>query len=231
MISENKLISIKNKIRNECKNCSGAECKECNKKISRILKYSDAGIPLEYWFLSFKDFSGDQNFKTLILSKIENIDGLYSSGKSLAFVGNFGTGKTYAGTSILKKAILKGYSVMYINMTDLVNKIVSAKDNSYSFMDSLMNVDFLMIDEFDKRGIYPTEKAEQLFGQSMEYVLRNRFQNQMPTILGTNTKEIDNVLSEDFSKAFSSLRAKYVDVVYVSGKDFRKNGAKNNVIT
>jgi hypothetical protein len=45
----------------------------------------------------------------------------------------------------------------------------------------------------------------------------------MPTILCSNAENIDDVLSNDFARAFSSLRSMYMKVIYVAGKDFRKN--------
>jgi DNA replication protein DnaC len=188
-----------------------------------MMKYAEANIPIEYWSLAFKDFNGDKKFKEAIAAKIENIDKVYEDGKSLAFVGNLGVGKTYAACSMLKKAIVCDYSAKYINMADIVNELIASKDKNINYLDELINVDFLLADEYDKRHIFPSEKTEQLFGQTLEYVLRNRFQNHMPTILCSNTQEIDKVLAgEDFSRVMSSLMKKYVEIYYVAGKDYRK---------
>ena len=82
--------------------------------------------------------------------------------------------------------------------------------------------DFLVIDEFDSRWIFPSERAEQMFGSSLEHILRMRFQNSTPTILCSNSPDIDTVLTGKFAKAFRSLRSKHLKVACVGGKDFRR---------
>jgi DNA replication protein DnaC len=179
---------------------------------------------MDYWMLAFKDFEGDDNFKRFITAKMSDMSDMYENGGSLAFVGNLGTGKTYAASCILKMAIVSGYTARYVNMSDVVNELVSSKTDNSTYLNSLIDVDFLAIDEFDKRWVFPSEKAEHLFGQTLEHILRSRFQNYMPTVLCSNTENIDEVLSEDFARAFSSLRSQYMKVLYVAGKDFRKSG-------
>jgi len=181
---------------------------------------------MDYWMLAFKAFEGDSNFKHFVSNRLSNIDEMYEKGQSLAFVGNLGTGKTYAASCLLKKAIVSGFTGKYANMADIVNGLVSSQTDNSSYLEQLMNVDFLVIDEFDKRWVFPSDKAERLFGQTLEHILRCRFQNYMPTILCSNTENIDEVLSEDFSRAFSSLRSKYMKVLYVAGKDYRKTGGE-----
>lgn len=222
MIPSKKLEIIQKRVRNNCEGCMGSGCNKCRAKLSRFKSYASSGIPMNYWDLSLKDFQGDKNFKKFLINKVSDIQKMYEDGCSLAFIGNLGTGKTYAASCILKMAIVNGFSASYINMSDIVTEIVSGNVNNAKFLNDLVSVDFLVIDEFDKRYIFPSEKAERLFGQNLEYVLRNRFQNYMPTILCSNTQNIDDVLSEDFSRAFSSLRSKYMKVIYVAGKDFRK---------
>jgi DNA replication protein DnaC len=225
LIPQKKLDFIKSKIKAKCE-CQGAGCKACYKKVSRVGLYAEAGIPVEYWGLVFKDFSGDPNFKRFVIKQIRGIDDVYEQGTSFAFVGNLGTGKTYAATSILKKALISGFSGMHTHMADIVRTVLSNSIDSGEYIDKLLNVDFLVIDEFDARWVFPSEKSERMFGSTLEHLLRCRFQNGMPTILCSNTQEIDEVLSDDFSRAFSSLRSKFVKTVYVAGKDFRKSGAK-----
>jgi DNA replication protein DnaC len=222
MIPTKKLNFLKKNIEKNCSECLGDGCFECKKKASRMMKYADAGIPIDYWLLPFKSFSGDPNFKEAVSARIRNIDGMYANGESLGFVGNLGTGKTYAACCILKKAIVSGYDANYVNMADVVNGLISKSSDNEQYLKELMEIDFLVIDEFDKRWVFPSEKVEQLFGQTLEHILRSRFQNQMPTILCSNTENIDDVLSDDFSRAFSSLRHKYMKVFIVAGRDFRK---------
>lgn len=222
MIPKSKIEFLKRKFKNECTECKGMGCSICTSKIGRISKYAKANIPIDYWMLAFKDFKGDPKFRDLIRPYLQDIDSFYDKGKSFAFVGNLGTGKTYVASAILKKALVSGYSGKYTQMAEVVNNLLSSKVDSAEYLESLLEVDFLVIDEFDARWVFPSEKSERMFGSTLEYILRTRFQNHMPTILCSNTEDIDQVLANDFSRAFSSLRNQYMDVIYVAGKDFRK---------
>lgn len=220
-----KLEVIEKKIRRECV-CGGPGCNTCRDKISRIRRYEAANIPVEYWLLAFKDFKGDQKFKEAFSEKIKSINDIYERGESYAFVGNFGIGKTYAACCLLKKAIISDYSAKYYNMSDIITKVLNKNDPDT--LKELTEIDFLVIDEFSKRFIFASEKSEQIFGQTMEQILRSRFQNKMPTVICSNNEDIDEVLlaqnSSDFAKAFESLRRKHMTVYYILGNDFRKKG-------
>lgn len=219
MIPEKKMNMIEKRIISECKICEGLGCNTCKSKVARYKSYSRADIPQSYWGLAFKNFEGDQNFKKFISAKMSDIDKMYEDGTSLAFVGNLGTGKTYAACCILKLSIVSGYSAFYANMSDIINEV--SKGN-HEYTEKLESYDFLVIDEFGDRWVYPSEKAEQLFGQTMERILRNRFQNGLPTILCSNTRDLSTVLSGEFARAVESLFAKYLTTLVVSGKDHRK---------
>jgi len=217
MVPEKKMNLIERKIQSSCECEDG--CNKCRAKFARYKSYSRANIPQSYWSLPFKNFQGDPNFGKYVSDRISNVNAMYEDGTSMAFVGNLGTGKTYAACCILKVAIVNGHTAMYVNMSDVINEV---SKNNYEYLEQITNFDFICIDEFDSRWVFPSEKAEQLFGQTMERILRERFQNGLPTILCSNTVDIATVLSGDFSRAIDSLFSKYVKVLYVSGKDFRK---------
>ena len=222
MIPTTKISRVKKKIQKDCTECGGIGCDKCLSKTSRIDKYALANIPVRYWNLSFKDFSGDPNFKKIIKEKISNIDETYDDGKSFMFIGGLGTGKTYVACCMLKIAIISGYSSAYTTMADVVSNILSKDIDTAKYYEYLLNKDFLVIDEFDSRWIFPSEKSEQLFGSSLEYVLRTRFQNNLPTILCSNNDDVDQILGGFFAKSFKSLRSENIELYVVGGKDFRR---------
>lgn len=215
-----KIKRIIDKIKDDCTRCTGSGCDLCTPKVSRIKKYSEAGIPNIFWDKNIKEFYGNNVFKESIKKYATDIDSWYDSGKSLLLVGSLGTGKSYMASCCLKLAIVKGYSGLYINMMDIINNILN--DKSSSVLNDILNKDFVVIDEFDERWIFPSEKVEQIFSSNMEYIFRNRFQNGLPTIICSNTSEIDNVIKGYHSKAFSSLKEKYADIIYVAGGDLRR---------
>lgn len=220
MVPVKKMERIINNIRKKCV-CRGAGCNLCVSKINRMRTYAKAGIPVIYWNLSFKDFKGDPRFAGKIREILKDMDKFYDEGKSYAFIGTLGTGKSYSACCILRSALVKGYTGHYTQMTEIVNKILSGKGNE-NYMSQILEYDVLVIDEFDPRHIFPSEKVERIFGSNFEYILRTRFQNGMPTIVCSNAADIDQVLTSDFAKAFSSLKDMYMNVFVVSGKDFRK---------
>jgi len=223
MIPPKKLQFVEEKIKKDC-SCAGEGCTECRSKTARIKAYAKAEIPMDYWLLSMKDFKGDQNFKQYIIDNVlSDIKKVYEDGTSLAFVGNLGIGKTYAAACILKTALMSGFSSRYIYMSDIIQK---STENNSGIFEELTTVDFLVLDEYCDRYVFPSEKAEQLFGQTMERVLRHRLQNRMPTILCSNTPELKDVLAGEFSRAVDSLFSRYVKTIYVSGKDYRKAHGK-----
>lgn len=219
MITERKMLSIELEVQNSCKYCHGKSCPKCKHKVMRFRRYAKAEIPLDFWNMSISNYPGDKKFKKAIVEELKEFDNIYNEGKSYAFVGNYGTGKSSMANAILKIAVTKGYSAFYSNMSDVIDEVTRG---SGGYLDKLMDVDFLCIDEFDSRWVYPSEKAEQLFGQTMERILRKRFQNQMVTIICSNTPKLEEVLSNHFRKSIESLFSKYLKIFYVSGKDQRK---------
>jgi DNA replication protein DnaC len=216
----NKVTRVCEGIQKACEECEGSGCIKCARTISRVQKYAEAGIPASYWTVSFNNFKGDASYADLVREVIANIDSTYDSGKSYMFVGPLGVGKTFGISSILKMALCKEYSARYSSMVEVINQILSGGNSNA--VAELLKYDFLAIDEFDNRWIFPSEKSEQIFGSTMEYILRSRFQNGLPTILATNNAEVDEILTGMHGKAFSSLRSQYMETVFLSGKDFRK---------
>jgi DNA replication protein DnaC len=225
MIPRKKIDLKKQEVIDKCKSCGGTSCGKCVAKSSRIEKYAYSNIPVEYWDRSFRDFSGDKNFKKIISKKIKNIDETYNEGKSLMFIGTLGTGKSYSASCILKRAIAAGYSGLYVTMADVVANILSSEIDTSKYYKNLVGVDFLVIDEFSSHWIFPSEKSEQLFGSSLEFVLRTRFQNQLPTILCSNDSDVDEIFGGFFGKSFRSLRNHHVELYVVGGIDYRRKDA------
>jgi len=225
MIPKTKIDRVKQKVKESCKACDGMGCGTCSSKASRLDRYALSNIPVEYWELSFKDFAGDPNFKKFVKTKIENINNLYDSGKSFMFTGGLGTGKTYTACCVLKRAVASGYSGLYTTMADVVANMLSKELDTAKYYSELLNKDFLVIDEFSSHWIFPSDKAEQIFGSSLEYVLRTRFQNQLPTILCSNDEDVDQIFGGFFAKSFKSLRSHHVELFVIGGKDFRRKNA------
>src|SRR5690606_27675418 len=87
--------------------------------------------------------------------------------------------------NILKRAVEKGSSGLYITLNDIISATQSQE--KYSARKELLTVDFLVIDEFDSRHIPQTDKSTDFFGRVLEDTLRWRAQNMLPLFLCTNS--------------------------------------------
>lgn len=196
-------------------------CSQCNKNHILMDKMEEANIPIGYWLLTMKNFSGSAKLKEIVNNYTTDINNNYEYGRSICFSGNQGTGKTMSSICILKSAIKNNYTAYYTSAIDMLNDLTN-RDN-YILRNKLKAVDFLVIDEVDSR-FFPSDSAKELFSSIYENVFRTRCHNLLPTIICTN--ETENILNVFFGagvQSIESLNKQYIDFCPVIGKDFRKN--------
>lgn len=189
-----------------------------------LARYYESNIPIKYWKLDMnKDFSGDANLLEFYNSIKVDIEGCYRKGSSYCFAGAHGRGKTMMVTNILKRAVEKGFSGLYVNLSDVMS--IMKTPDSFSARKELLQVDFLVIDEFDPRHIGSSENSSDFHGRILEDIVRNRTQNVLPIFICTNSPDPIAAFSGSIKEGMSSLW-NYVKIVPVMGKDFRKNEAQ-----
>lgn len=203
-----------------CKNKVSA-CFKC-KSFERLIELmATAEIPVDYWFRTMEKFYGLKSVKEDVMKVIKNIDDFYNKGETLYLAGERGRGKTLSSCSILKKALMAGYTAYYITLSDLIAKTTT---NS-RFKLEIKNIDFIVIDEVDNR-FFPTEGSMELYGGQLESILRSRMQNKLPTILCSNATDIGLVFKGQYKTSFQSLWSQFVKTIYVGGSDARKGEEK-----
>lgn len=217
MITKRKII--KNKIRLN-HGCNNENCQDCLRKFAVVDEMSNARIPVEYWMLSMKDFTGSETLKEITNEYIDNIKKKYEIGKSICFSGNQGIGKTMCSICILRAAIKNGFKVFYISASDMLSELTDYK-NSLELKNTLKYVDFLVIDELDSR-FFVSDAVKELFSSIYENIFRFRSQNMLPTILCSNDGNILNSFCGHSANVIESLNNKYLEIYYLAGKDFRK---------
>lgn len=222
MISVRKIKIEKEKIISNCSKCRGLGCGICFGYCAFIDKMAEACIPVDYWFRSFDNFYGEENFGDSISKYINNISEEYSNGITICLAGERGRGKTFAACSILKKAILENYDVFYITLSDFVAESVGGNSGIKL---AVKEFDFLVVDEVDQR-FFPTQQSMELFGNQLENILRSRMQNKMPTILCSNSSDISQIFDGEFKKSFESLGSQFIKILPANGKDARAHGEK-----
>lgn len=216
---ENKKDHVKETVKRD-HGCSDV-CQRCTRIHSLIDKMYEANIPVGYWFLTMKEFSGAVKLQELYDDYIEHLQDMYMEGKSLCFAGSQGTGKTMTSICILKDAIKKGYSTYYTTASDVLNNLTNYKNSSW-LREKLRTVDFLVIDELDSR-FFISDSVKELFSGIYENIFRFRAHNMLPTIMCTNeTEGILKVFHGAGVQSIESLNNQYLTVHPVIGPDFRK---------
>lgn len=221
-----------------CKECSqknirSAEtldgiCERCSVKTTALHRYYESNIPIEYWNFNMKEFVGPDTFKKVYYNTVENLQAVYSDGKSFSLLGTHGTGKTTIATSILRRAAERNYNCLYTTLTDTVNAIIEAPfDEKYSAKRELVQVDLLVIDELDSRFFTASESTADLFGKSLENIIRTRFANKLPNIFISNSPNMLEGFNGAFKESLGSLMANIKEFA-ARGIDFRKNEVKEN---
>jgi DNA replication protein DnaC len=199
---------------------------DIQKKLVRttaINRYAEANIPIEYWSLKMeRDFKGDPNLKVKFDEYTADMKSSYMSGGSICLAGQHGRGKTLTSTCILKKAVQKGYTALYTDLSSVVSVMTSAdNDEKYLARRELNLVDFLVLDEFDAR-MYGSSSASDLYARTLESVFRTRASNKLPTIMCTNSPNILESLQGPLKESIGSLFNGYMTMFPVFGNDFRK---------
>jgi DNA replication protein DnaC len=225
MIPPMKIEIAKNSIKEKCSECKDLKrtCYNCVTKQHFIDRMASANIPVDYWNRTMKDFYGCDRLKETADEYLKDINQLYTEGTTVYFAGERGRGKTMVSCSLLKKAILSGYSSYYTTLTNLVDDILRNNNQRTT----LQQIDFLVIDEIDNR-FFPTINSMELYGGQLESIIRSRMQNKLPTIMCSNAVDIGMVFGGQYGTSFKSLWSQFVNVVVVGGPDARKNKEKLN---
>ncbi len=139
--------------------------------------------------------------------------------KSLLFVGNTGTGKTFLSNSIAKKAMENGYTVLYQTAPVLMDTILDSKF-SYNKEDlnkekyyRIFDVDILIIDDLGTETLN-NNKFTELFN-----IINTRLLKDKKTVISTNLTL--NELGQEYDeRIISRLIGNYIICKFV-GDDIR----------
>jgi len=169
-----------------------------------------------------KDFRGAPALFAFYQDKVADIKGVYAKGTSFCIAGTHGCGKTTTLSNILKKATHKKFSSLYTTLTDIVSALtIAPSEAKFSARGELMGTDFLVIDEVDGRHMGNSENAFDLFGRSLESVIRSRIQNKLPTFLCSNSPNPIETFAGSIKESLSSLMTK-IPLIPIIGPDVRK---------
>ena len=193
-------------------------------KKTAIGRYAEANIPIEYWNLKMsKNFYGDPRLLEKYNEIASDLKQFYVKGKSLCFAGSHGLAKTMTSCCILKKSVEMGFDSLYTTLSDVVSVLTRGDgEEKYAARRELVMVDFLVLDELDPRFM-GSDNAADLYARTLESVLRTRLQNKLPTIICTNSPNINSTFNGQLKDSLGSLFSGGVDIFPVLGEDFRKS--------
>lgn len=140
------------------------------------------------------------------------------------------THNTMTCACILKRVVEPGeYSALYVNLTDIIHvMLTSDAEEKSSGRETLLNVDFLVIDELDTRFM-GSENAADLFGRILEPIMRTRIQNRMPLFFCTNSSKVEESFSGPLQASIESLMNVVKLVPVVGGQDAREKIKKGEL--
>ena len=140
--------------------------------------------------------------------------------KNILLCGAPGVGKSYLISATANKIMEKGHSVLYMSafeFNDLVLKYhTSPIDERNDYMDDLLSVDLLIIDDLGTEPIRKNVSIDYLFS-----TLSYRMEHGLHTIISTNLSA-SNLLDRYGERVFSRLfHKKYTYAKRIDGDDLR----------
>jgi len=183
-------------------------------------KLEDAGIPLEFWNLSFNDFCPQQGFKShLVFMRdleffLKNIETHRAEGTMWLICGESGVGKTLGAACILRQAIRRDYKAKYTVWTTIVDATLSTFEKD--ILEDILDVDFLVIDDLGNDKINVNTKSN-YSADLLEKIIKPRYSNKRPTIL------VSSKQYKDLIPKYPILQHMIPDEwrSYVTGESFR----------
>lgn len=155
--------------------------------------------------------------KDISFKFIENFDN--PEQKNLLFTGNTGLGKTFLSSAIANEVLKKGKNVLYQTAPVMLDSIIEyrfGKSKDSNILNSILNVDLLIIDDLGTECIN-NMKFTELFN-----ILNTRLLNQnkiTKTIISTNLN-LNNLYSNYDERIVSRIVGNY-DICYFFGEDIR----------
>lgn len=205
----------------ETQSCNGVLTAGGAALTTAFTRYYEANIPVDYWWREMTDWSGPAVLDRVYQDVTKDIKASFKKGERAFFAGKHGIGKTMISCCILKRVVEKQYSALYVNLTDIIHIMLNSSPQVKSeAREALLNIDFLVIDEFDARFM-GTENAADLFGRILEPIMRTRIQNRMPLFFCTNSVKVEESFSGPLRASIESLMKVVKLVPVIGGQDMR----------
>jgi DNA replication protein DnaC len=161
------------------------------------LMLAAAGVPPRYRSAHLQewrdDHEGMEGVGQKLKAYVEGFDIALERGKNMIFVGNPGTGKTYAACAIVNEIILKrDHTARYVTANDFLTRLrntysADAEEREIDVLADYIGPSLLVIDEVGRH------KDSQHATDSLFALLDRRYREVRPTILISNMSKDDIV--------------------------------------
>lgn len=184
-----------------------------------------AGISKEFWHISFRNFWGNKKNVGIARRYCKSLKIAREHGFGFLFMGANGRGKTSLIMLILKQALKKGYTALYITMPMIFRQIYLSWDFpevGKELMNLMKTIDFLAIGELGKD--YHRKDSTEFARAEFDCLFRARREECLPILMDTNMgeEELEDTYGESLMSLFMS-RLKFITMV---GVDYRRKVQK-----
>lgn len=208
----------------DCKKCNGAvdDC-ECTLRFLFEVAAYEACIPRDFWHFKAADIEHNRKaFDEVVLPYLKRLNTAHRRGYGLLLSGPNGVGKSTFISYVLLRAIRRGKSAYYTTMLQLDHDIkVGFHDfEAQRRLEWMMTSDFFGLDEMGKEQFRaPTD--QNFIKTQVEMILKKRFDECKPTILGTNLD--GSKFAEMYGASVNSMVVGKYRFVYMEPGDIRKS--------
>lgn len=186
-------------------------------------------LPRRFWEARFALIQG--NGKDVIRKYLS--EGRYMTGEGLLIWGGYGVGKSGAAAVILMEMRRRGYSSLYVESYDLVQKILNGEafDLDTSWMERAKEVDALVLDDMGAEHRDVNGTIEKM----IEGLLRYRFQrrkvviatcNLSPVMLGPHTNGAGIKVAGVYRQKLLEIVREALYPIEIQGECLRAEGEK-----
>lgn len=148
-------------------------------------EFENSGVPKRYWNESFNTWKTRNKDDEIRLQIVIEYSRQKSNDSVLLLLGPKGVGKTHLGASIIREA-----GGTFISVEEMIFKYECSMDfhsetNRVNLMNFYSTTPMLVVDEIDRSMQQAKEYA------ILNYILRRRYENMLPTVLISNPKKED----------------------------------------
>lgn len=147
----------------------------------RVKELRRMGFPeadMQSWTFANDDLTNEKVTKAA-QRYVDNFSEFRKNGKGLLFYGNTGTGKTFAACEIANALVDKGYPVLVVNFSRVLNTLQGTFDKQ-AYIDGMGSFQLLVIDDL---GI---ERDTAYAKEQVYNIIDSRYRSGLPMIITTN---------------------------------------------